>query len=69
MKLIEPDYCPCCGKEFGCSKSAKCWCYEVETSPTLLQIISDNYNRCLCLDCLKKMNKKTKDKGLADWTK
>jgi ribosomal protein L34E len=69
MKLIEPDTCPRCGKEFHCSKSAKCWCYEVDTSPSLLEEIQKNYDSCLCPDCLKSLNEKSKDKGLADWSK
>jgi len=27
--LIAKELCPRCGNEFHCSKSGKCWCFEV----------------------------------------
>jgi ribosomal protein L34E len=49
----EISTCPRCGKQFSCSKSGKCWCYEVFIPPDKLEEIDRLYDRCLCPDCLK----------------
>ncbi|PKP53939.1 MAG: hypothetical protein CVT92_01885 [Bacteroidetes bacterium HGW-Bacteroidetes-1] len=64
MKLIESDNCPRCGAAFHCSKSGKCWCYEVSTSISLLEEIQRTYDKCLCPACLHELNEKSKAKGL-----
>jgi hypothetical protein len=64
MKIIDPDICPRCGAAFHCSKSAKCWCYEVSTSILVLQQIEDKYNSCLCPNCLRELNEKAEQKNL-----
>jgi hypothetical protein len=66
MKLIEPDICPQCSQEFHCSKSARCWCYEVETSASLLEEIQAKYNSCLCPDCLKRYSEKSSNQDIAN---
>jgi ribosomal protein L34E len=55
--LIEANKCPRCGSDFHCGKSGKCWCYEVDLPPSLLEKIDDTYDSCLCPDCLKEVAK------------
>jgi hypothetical protein len=49
---IELSTCPKCGKKFHCSKSGKCWCYEVPLPLDKLEEIEELYNSCLCPSCL-----------------
>jgi hypothetical protein len=44
--------CPRCGKQFNCSKSGKCWCYEVYLPLDKLEEIENLYDSCLCPACL-----------------
>jgi len=44
--------CPRCGKQFSCSKSGKCWCYEVYLPLDKLEEIENLYDSCLCPTCL-----------------
>ncbi len=53
MKLIEDEKCPRCGTLFTCSKSGKCWCYEINVSESVQEKISKKYSTCLCPECLK----------------
>jgi len=48
----EPSICPKCGKPFSCSKSGKCWCYEVYLPLDKLEEIENLYDSCLCPSCL-----------------
>lgn len=52
LDLIEKETCPRCGARFDCSKSGKCWCYEVSIKPSLLEKIQQTYDSCLCPSCL-----------------
>lgn len=52
-KFVEKDICPRCGKEFHCSKSGKCWCYELDIPPETMENLQRDYINCLCPDCLK----------------
>ncbi len=45
--------CNRCNNLFGCGVSGKCWCYEVNLSPSALKYIEDQYDGCLCPDCLQ----------------
>jgi uncharacterized protein (UPF0212 family) len=45
-------YCPRCGNKFSCSASPRCWCYEISLSPATLEFIENNYDSCLCPQCL-----------------
>ncbi len=49
----DPSVCPRCGKEFHCSKSGKCWCYEVYLPLDKLEEIENTYDSCLCPSCLR----------------
>lgn len=48
----EMESCPRCGRMFKCSKSGRCWCFEVALPPDMLDEIEKNYDRCLCPICL-----------------
>lgn len=47
--------CPSCGKEFDCSKSNRCWCFEHDISVLALEKIESEYEGCLCPECLGKV--------------
>jgi len=55
MQLIEYEKCPRCGASFTCSKSGKCWCYEVSVPEKVQDSINKKYQTCLCPDCLKQV--------------
>ena len=61
MTSNELSKCPRCGKMFHCSKSGKCWCYEVYLPLNVLEQIEEQYDSCLCPDCLRELSKKTWD--------
>ena len=53
--LIEPEICPRCGAEFTCSKSGKCWCFEVQVPEKIRDSIDKKYDTCLCPKCLQEL--------------
>jgi hypothetical protein len=57
MNLSESSVCPRCGKSFHCSKSGKCWCYEVYLPLKILEEIEEKYDSCLCPACLSELSK------------
>ncbi|HEY9115206.1 MAG TPA: cysteine-rich CWC family protein [Bacteroidales bacterium] len=57
LKLTEEETCPRCGAKFDCGKSGKCWCYEVDLQPSVLENIQQNYDSCLCPACLTELAK------------
>lgn len=59
MKVIltEKEICPKCGAKFDCGKSGKCWCYEYDVSPGILEKINNNYDSCLCPGCLEALSR------------
>jgi hypothetical protein len=54
--LIQKDICPRCGKEFYCGKSGKCWCYELAIPSQIMDKISEQYETCLCPECLTEVS-------------
>jgi dihydroneopterin aldolase len=44
--------CSKCGKEFTCKPQGECWCGSYELSKTQLQELKENYEDCLCEECL-----------------
>jgi hypothetical protein len=52
MEALGRETCPRCKRPFFCSKSGKCWCYEVFLPVSLLEEIESAYDRCLCPSCL-----------------
>ena len=57
MKILEDDVCPRCGAKFTCSKSGKCWCYEVSVPDAVQDAVNKKYDTCLCPDCLNRVSK------------
>jgi hypothetical protein len=55
LKLIEEEICPRCGEKFECSKSGKCWCYELTLENSILEKLVQKYNSCLCPACLAEL--------------
>ncbi|MBI9033407.1 MAG: cysteine-rich CWC family protein [Bacteroidales bacterium] len=53
IKLDSSDRCPACGKPFLCSKSGKCWCYELYITESQREEITAKYDRCICPECLQ----------------
>ncbi|MCB2221500.1 MAG: cysteine-rich CWC family protein [Bacteroidetes bacterium] len=51
--IVEPSLCPKCGNTFHCSTSSKCWCYEYDVPTDVMEQLQDEYNGCLCPECLK----------------
>lgn len=46
--------CESCGEEFGCGAGSEtCWCFDVKTSPQVLEKLSTTYGDCLCPKCLE----------------
>ncbi len=52
MELEEKGICPRCKKKFLCSKSNKCWCYEITLDYNHLEKLNEEYESCLCPNCL-----------------
>ena len=53
----EQKACPRCGKNFVCSASAKCWCFEIDLPTDTLEMIQAKWDGCLCPECLKSYTK------------
>jgi hypothetical protein len=51
--IVELNTCPKCGKQFKCSTSAKCWCYEYDVPVEVMEDLQQEFEGCLCPDCLK----------------
>lgn len=58
MDIQEAEYCPKCGKEFSCSKSGKCWCFEFDIPIEVQEVIKQEYDSCLCPACLLEFSPK-----------
>jgi hypothetical protein len=64
MTIIdELSICPRCGKSFRCSKSGKCWCYEVFLPLDKIEEIENLYDSCLCPTCLSEYAKQKPQDG------
>ena len=61
LDRLDIQRCPRCGKEFHCSKSSKCWCYEVSLPVAVLEEIEETYDSCLCPTCLNELSKTKPD--------
>jgi len=51
-KTHEAKLCAKCGNPFGCGVGGKCWCMEISLSDEALKVLEDQYQGCLCPDCL-----------------
>jgi hypothetical protein len=56
LNLTEQETCPRCGAKFDCGKSGKCWCFEVDVPPSVLEKMDAVFNSCLCPDCLNELS-------------
>ena len=54
--------CPKCGKEFTCSHDENCWCTRYEISPENGQIMRQQFDDCLCEDCMKEYGRLKEEK-------
>ena len=61
MQLEEKESCPRCQGKFDCSKSNKCWCYEIGLDSDQLEKLNDEYKSCLCPNCIKEIMNVKKD--------
>ena len=52
-KSNEMKKCARCNNLFGCGASGKCWCFEVSLTPLALKYVEDQYDGCLCPECLQ----------------
>ena len=49
--------CESCHKKFSCGANiGKCWCFEVNLDENTLAKLREDFKKCLCQDCLEKMN-------------
>lgn len=47
--------CESCGKPFECgAKTGKCWCFEVDLDAEKLAKLREDFENCLCQECLEK---------------
>lgn len=44
--------CPKCGLEFECKHSGECWCISFDISKELAEFLKNNYEDCLCKQCI-----------------
>lgn len=57
IKIVEDNNCPKCGKQFHCSSSSKCWCFEYEVPADKMEWIQENFKGCLCPECLREYSR------------
>jgi hypothetical protein len=54
--------CESCGAEFTCNAGQEtCWCFDVKVSPENLGALKENYDRCLCKECLENLQESRGD--------
>jgi hypothetical protein len=53
--------CAKCKKEFECKADdiENCDCNSIQMNSSMLEIIKEKFQDCLCVDCLKELNAKT----------
>lgn len=50
------EHCPRCGQAFHCgAQDARCDCFELKLSEALRQQLAAQYERCLCVRCLREL--------------
>ena len=49
--------CPVCGEKFECLHNENCWCVHIKLSEETINYLENNYNDCLCKNCLEKIEK------------
>lgn len=54
---IKRKRCAKCNTEFTCSDSGNsCWCNQHKLSTEQLDYLKENYNNCLCENCLRRFS-------------
>ena len=54
--VSEKSVCESCGESFSCGANVgKCWCFAVEIKAETLAELRENFQSCLCSDCLKRL--------------
>ncbi len=54
--VSEKSVCESCGKEFSCGANVgECWCFAVEVKAETLAKLREDFDKCLCQDCLKEI--------------
>lgn len=56
----EEKTCPRCGQKFTCKVGdiLKCQCFGIEMNDEQQNFISNEYNECLCRDCLLQLQQR-----------
>lgn len=53
--MNNPLNCESCGEPFECgAKTGNCWCFEVELDAEKLAKLREEFESCLCRECLEK---------------
>ena len=54
----ETKICPKCGNSFECRNSniVECACIQIPLENKVRQLISESYDDCLCIPCLKEFS-------------
>jgi hypothetical protein len=61
--------CPRCNKEFQCKSGniTQCQCYGIQLNSAELRFIKENYDDCLCAECMIKMEQLYKEKQVLEY--
>jgi hypothetical protein len=60
MELEEKEVCPRCQQKFQCSKSNKCWCFEIGLDSNQLENLNEKFQSCLCPNCIEEIKNQNK---------
>lgn len=63
QKILDNNLtCESCGKPFECgAKTGSCWCFEVELDTEKLAELREEFQNCLCRECLLSHEQTRKD--------
>lgn len=52
--FFDKKICESCGEAFSCGANVgECWCFAVEVKAEVLAELRENFESCLCEDCLR----------------
>ena len=56
--VSENSICESCGEAFSCGANlGECWCFAVEVRAEILAELREDFENCLCQNCLEKLEK------------